>query len=135
VPNRPAPLAIPGELFDTTRVDVIPVHPGADATLAAAAVQAGATGVVLAGTGTGNGNHALLEWVRHAVNSGVAVGLSTRVPEGPVVPIYGNGGGVDLLNAGAVSLGGLPLYHGRLLVALLRQAHVPVTSASVAPYR
>src|SRR5699024_349484 len=44
VPNRPAPLAIPGELFDTTRVDVIPVHPGDDATLAAAAVQAGATG-------------------------------------------------------------------------------------------
>lgn len=135
LPNRPMPLAPPGERFEATRVDVVPVYPGADAALADAAVAAGAAAVVLAGTGAGNGNHALLGWTRRAVAAGVGVGLATRVAEGPTVPIYGNGGGVDLVDAGAVCLGGLPLYHGRLLLALLRQADVPITAESVAPYR
>lgn len=134
-PKRPAPLTPPGEQFDTTRVEVVPVYPGADAALADAAVHAGASAVVLAGTGAGNGNHALLDWTRRAVATGVGVGLATRVAEGPTVPIYGNGGGVDLVEAGAVCLGGLPLYHGRLLLALLRQVGVPITPEAIAPYR
>ncbi|GLX08243.1 hypothetical protein [Microbispora sp. NBRC 16548] len=48
------------------------------------------------GTGVGNADHALLEWITEAVSAGTVVGLSTRVAEGPVVPTYGNGGGVDL---------------------------------------
>jgi len=135
LPNRPPPLAIPDTRFDTTRVDVVTHHPGADAALADAAVRAGAAAVVLAGTGAGNGNHALVDWTRSAVRSGTSVGLSTRVPEGPTVPIYGNGGAVDLVDAGAVCLGGLPLYHGRLLLALLRHADVPITAETVEPYR
>ncbi|WP_182358143.1 asparaginase [Tomitella gaofuii] len=118
-PLRPSPLALPDARFDVTRVDVVVAHPGADARLASAAVDAGARGVILAGTGAGNGNHALLEWVRTATADGITVGLSTRVHEGPVVPIYANGGGVDLVAAGALCTGSLPLFHARILFAAL----------------
>ena len=133
-PVRPAALERPDLRFDTTRVDVVAAHPGADAVLARAAVSAGAQAVVIAGTGVGNGNHALLEWVPEAVRAGTVVGLSTRVAEGPVVPTYGNGGGVDLVRAGALNLGGLPLYHARLLLALLLSVNVTVTKQTLAPY-
>jgi L-asparaginase len=133
-PVRPKPLPQPGEAFDRTRVDVVTVHPNADAVLARAAVSAGAVAVVLAGTGAGNGNHALLQWVREAVGEGAVVALSTRVPDGPVVPAYGNGGGADLVAAGALGLGSLPLYHGRLLLALLLSAAAGVTEQTIAPY-
>ena len=118
-PVRPPALPLPPASFDSTRVDVVSLHPGADASLARAAVDAGAKGVIIAGTGVGNGNHRILEWVEEAVGAGIAVGLSTRVPEGPVVPFYGNGGGADLVGAGALPLGSLPLFHARLLLALL----------------
>lgn len=132
-PLRPAALPLPTPGFDTTRVDVVPVHPGSDAALARAAVAAGAAGVILAGTGSGNGNHALVEWVAEATALGVAVGLSTRAA-GPVVPIYGNGGAVSLVAAGAVTAGDLPLYHARLLWALLLSAGRVPDRESVAPY-
>ncbi|MFI7610305.1 asparaginase [Nonomuraea terrae] len=133
-PVRPARLDRPGPAFDETRVDVVTAHPGADAALARAAVDAGAMAVVLAGTGAGNGNHALLAWVSEAVRTGTIVGLSTRVAEGPVVPMYGNGGGADLTRAGALNLGGLPLYHARLLLALLLSQGVAVTQQTLEPY-
>ncbi|GIH63789.1 asparaginase domain-containing protein [Microbispora siamensis] len=104
------------------------------AALARAAVRAGARAVVLAGTGVGNADHALLEWVAEAVSAGTVVGLSTRVAEGPVVPTYGNGGGVDLVRAGALSIGGLPLYQARLLPALLLSEGFPVTRQALAAH-
>lgn len=85
---------------------------------------------MLAGTGVGNADHALLEWVAEAVAAGTVVGLSTRVAEGPVVPTYGNGGGVDLVRAGALSMGGLPLYQARLLLS----EGVPVTGQTLAAH-
>ncbi|MEO3876069.1 asparaginase [Nonomuraea sp. B12E4] len=133
-PVRTARLDRPDHRFDETRVDVVTLHPGADAVLARAAVHAGARAVVLAGTGAGNGNHAVLEWVSEAVRTGKVVGLSTRVAEGPVVPMYGNGGGADLTRAGALNLGGLPLYHARLLLALLLSQGVSVTQQTLTPY-
>lgn len=118
-PNRPRALALPPPAFDNIRVDIVTVHPGADATLARAAVAAGAQGVIIAGSGVGNGNASILGWVEEAVQAGITVGLGTRVPEGPVVPFYGNGGGADLVRAGALQLGSLPLFQARLLLALL----------------
>jgi L-asparaginase len=130
-PVRPWTLPLPDASFDGTRVDVVSLYPGADATLARAAVDAGAQAVVLAGTGSGNGNHALLDWAREAVSAGVVVGLSTRVPEGPVVPMYGNGGGVDFVNVGAVVLDHLPLLQARLLLVLLLASGEPVDQETV----
>ncbi|HET8599032.1 MAG TPA: asparaginase [Segeticoccus sp.] len=133
-PVRPAALPRPGPEFDRTRVDVVALYPGADAVLADAAVSAGAQGVVLAGTGAGNGNHAIRDWVRRAAAAGTVIGLSTRVAEGPVAEIYGNGGAADLVASGALSLGGLPLFHGRLLLALLLSSGDPVTKEVLEPY-
>lgn len=130
-PVRPPRLPRPDARFDDTRVDVVTVYPGADEALARAAVAAGARGVVLAGTGTGNANHSLVSWTRQAVADGVVVGVSTRVAEGPAIPMYGNGGAVDLVAAGALVMGGLPLYHSRLLLALLLAAGGPVGQEEV----
>src|SRR5690606_621449 len=134
-PVRPPALPLPDPRLGATRVDVVAVYPGVDAALAEAAVAAGAKGVILAGTGTGNATHAILDWVRAASDSGVAVGLSTRVAAGPVVPIYGNGGGVDLVAAGALQFVSVPLFHARLLLALLLATGEDVTQEMVDPYR
>lgn len=133
-PHRPEPLAPLDERFDSTRVDVVVAYPDVDATLADAAVAAGARGVILAALGSGNGNHALRDWVRGAVDDGVAVGLSTRVPEGPVVPLYGNGGAVDLIAAGALNLRSLPPFHSRMLFAALLSSGTTVDEQTIAPY-
>jgi L-asparaginase len=133
-PVRPPALLIPDQSFDGTRVDIISVHAGADAALAKAAVEAGACGVIIAGTGVGNGNHALVEWVGGAVRAGLAVGLASRVLEGPVQPNYGNGGGADLVRAGAVLFGSLPLSQARILSALLLSQNTHPTARSIEPY-
>jgi len=133
-PRRPEPLPALDERFDTTRVDVVVAYPDVDATLAEAAVAAGAQGVVIAALGSGNGNHALLDWVGKAVERGVIVGLSTRVPEGPVAPLYGNGGAVDLIASGALNLKSLPPFQSRMLFAALLSSGRSVDEDSLAPY-
>lgn len=133
-PSRAPTIAMPGPKFDDTRVDVVAVYPGADATLAEAAVRAGAKAVVIAGTGAGNGNHAIRDWVAEASAAGTVVGLSTRVAEGPVAELYGNGGGADLVANGALSLGGLPLFHGRLLLALMLSHDMRITKEVLSDY-
>lgn len=133
-PVRPGPLAPLDERFDSVRVDVVSLHPNADAALAEGAVAAGAQAVVLAGTGSGNGNHAVLDWVKEAVRGGTVVGLSTRVPYGSVLPIYGNGGAVDLVAAGALNLKSLPLFHGRMLLGALLSRGTTVDEQAIAPY-
>lgn len=133
-PVRPPALPVPTEAFDTTRVDIVTLYPGADASLAQAAVDAGARGLIIAGSGVGNGNKSILSWIEQAIGGGIVVGLATRVPEGPVVPFYGNGGGADLVRAGALPLGSLPLFHARILLALLISHGEVPTSALLAPY-
>jgi L-asparaginase len=118
-PRRPKPLPRPGTAFDTTRVDLVPTYPGSDDVLLRAAVEAGATGVVLVGTGVGNGPPELPGLVRRLTDDGVVVGLCSRVANGPVLPVYGNGGGADLVAAGAVPLSRLPASQARMVLALL----------------
>ncbi|HEY5821440.1 MAG TPA: asparaginase [Propionibacteriaceae bacterium] len=110
--------ALAGEL---PRVDIVAVYPGADSVALEALVRAGARGIVLEATGAGNANPALVETVGELVASrGVTVVVSTRVHSGPVRALYGGGGGVDLLAAGAVLAGGLRSGQARvLLIALL----------------
>lgn len=133
-PHRTQPLSLPNETFDTTRVDVVVSHPGSDAAAAQACVDSGAAGVILLGTGAGNGNHAWLEWTARAVEAGVLVGLSTRVPEGSVLPLYGNGGASDLLKAGALSMGTLPWSQARILLALLLSQQQVISSNVLAEH-
>ena len=118
-PLRPAPLSMPNEDFDGARVDIIDCSPGTGTDLLAYAVHAGAHAVVLAGTGLGNAGPGFTEAVQDAVRAGCFVVLSSRVPEGPVVPTYGSGGGVDLVRAGAIPSGDLKPPQARILAALL----------------
>ncbi|MXP21322.1 asparaginase [Gordonia sp. HNM0687] len=118
VPRRPKPLPRPTADLDHTRVDLVETYPGADDTLIRAAVKAGATGIVIAGTGIGNANPTIVQTVNELVHNGIAVVLSTRVPEGPVCGVYGNGGGADLVAAGVPAASGLPATQLRILLAL-----------------
>jgi L-asparaginase len=118
-PIRRPPLPMPLPAFDDVRVEVVIAYPGATPDLFDFAVRAGAQAVVLAGTGTGNAGPGFAEAVNRAVSAECAVVLSTRVPWGPVIPVYGNGGGVDLVAAGAVPSGELSPFQARILAALL----------------
>jgi L-asparaginase len=122
-PRRPKPLPRPSSEFDHTRVDLVEMYPGADDALIRAAVAAGARGIVVAGTGIGNANPVVVDTAREMVADGVAVVLSTRVPQGPVAGVYGDGGGADLVAAGIPAASGLPATQLRILLALWLSQH------------
>lgn len=111
------------------RVDIVSCYPGADATALHAFAAAGARGIVLEATGAGNANGAICEAVAELTASGVVVATSTRVTAGPVAAIYGNGGGADLLAAGAVPTGVLRPPQARVLLAALLGVHADPRAA------
>ncbi|MGX1162086.1 L-asparaginase [Arthrobacter sp. SLBN-100] len=118
--SRPEALSLPRPDSGSLRVDLVAAYPGADSTLMHAALAAGAAGIVLQGTGSGNANPSLCSEVAAAVASGVVVVTSTRVDAGPVVPIYGaGGGGEDLRAAGAIGSGHLRPSQSLILLNLL----------------
>lgn len=129
-PERLSALDLRAFDLDGVRVDVVACYPGADAVALEAVVAAGATGVVLETTGAGNANPGIRDAVATLTRSGVVVALSTRVHAGPVAELYGNGGGMDLVKAGAVPTGRLRSSQARvLLVALLGCCRDPVQVA------
>lgn len=105
------------------RVDVVACHPDADAAALRAFAGAGARGLVLEATGAGNANPEICAAVRELNAAGIVVVTSTRVAAGPVTAIYGDGGGVDLLAAGAVPSGLLRPSQARVLLAALLGLH------------
>lgn len=114
----------PTAAFAQLNIPVIDAPPGSTADLLYAAVDAGVHGIVLQGVGAGNAPSAFTAGVETAVQAGIPVVLSTRVPAGPIAALYGNGGGVTLLGAGALSAGQLNTYQARILLAvLLSQQH------------
>jgi L-asparaginase len=118
--SRLEALPLPQPDGASPRVDLVAAYPGADSTLMHAALEAGAAGIVLQGTGSGNANPSLCSEVAAAVASGVVVVTSTRVDAGPVVPIYGaGGGGEDLRAAGAIGSGHLRPSQSLILLNLL----------------
>jgi L-asparaginase len=131
--SHPAPLPLPTGLPSTRqRVDVVCSYPGADHVLVQASVAAGATGLVLQGTGSGNANPALCKALQEAIGSGVTVVTSTRVDAGPVVPVYGAGGGLDLKTAGAIPSGSLRPSQSLILLNLLLRLGADRESVSAA---
>jgi L-asparaginase len=104
------------------RVDIVAMYAGADATLLRAAVAGGARGVVVQALGLGNVNIPLYEAIKEAIERGVAVVISTRVPNGRVLPVYGVAGGGKLLKeAGAVFADDLSPQKARILLMLVLQ--------------
>ncbi|MFE7423354.1 asparaginase [Rhodococcus sp. NPDC057529] len=131
-PRRNPPLPVPAVAFDTTRVEIVTAYPGATPDMLGFAVSSGAQAVVLAGTGVGNAGPEFAETVAKVVEGGCAVILSTRAPWGPVVPLYGNGGGADLVKAGAIPSGDLNPFQARILAALLLSHGIPAAEMSSA---
>lgn len=118
-------LPLPAAGAGSPRVDLVAVYPGADSTLLRASLQAGAAGIVLQGTGTGNANKEICNVIADAVASGIVVVTSTRVDAGPVVPRYGDGGGADLHAAGAIPSGLLRPSQSLILLSLLLRLGTP----------
>lgn len=118
-------LPLPAGGAASPRVDLVAVYPGADTTLLRSSLQAGAAGIVLQGTGTGNANREICRAVAAATAAGVVVVTSTRVEAGAVVPIYGDGGGGDLRAAGAISSGLLRPSQSLVLLSLLLRLGTP----------
>jgi len=116
---RHPPLPPAGEAFDRVRVDMVMVFPGADDVVLRACADAGASAVVLLGVGNGNANDEIVSGVRRLTRQGIVVAVGSRAPFGPTVAMYGDGGGQDLVDAGALMLHGLPPTQARVLLALL----------------
>jgi L-asparaginase len=104
------------------RVDIVTMYAGADGNLLQAAVAAGARGIVIQALGLGNVNVPMYEAIKKTIKQGIVVVISTRVPNGRVLPIYGNeGGGKTLKDAGAVFADNLSPHKARILLMLALQ--------------
>lgn len=101
------------------RVEIIPMFGGASGDLLRAAVALGARGIVIQALGFGNVNGDMFDAIRQAIGQGVPVVISTRVPNGRVLPSYGfDGGGATLKAAGAVFADDLSSQKARILLML-----------------
>jgi L-asparaginase len=84
-----------------------------------AAVAAGADGIVVAATGAGNTDPALLDAAVRAMEAGVPVALATRCPSGRAGTAYAfPGGGATWIRAGALPVGHLCAVKARVALAL-----------------
>jgi len=103
-------------------VEIIPTYGGTDGYLIKAALDHGAKGLVVQALGWGNVNPATSAEIKAAIKKGIPVVISTRVPNGRVLPNYGyEGGGKVLYDAGAVMADDLTPQKARILLMLLLQ--------------
>jgi L-asparaginase len=101
------------------RVYLITATVAADAVLLDAAVAAGADGIVVAATGSGNTDPSLLAAAERAMAAGIPVALASRCPGGRASAGYAfPGGGATWLRAGALPVGHLCALKARVALAL-----------------
>jgi L-asparaginase len=113
---RTRPQNLAHEPSTLPRVDFVKLVAGTDGIFLRAAREADTSGIVLEVFGIGNANHEVLEEVQKSVQGGVSVMVVSRCLEGRAAPIYGNGGGYDLREAGAIFGGSLSGQKARLLL-------------------
>jgi len=103
-------------------VEIVPMYGGADGYLVKAALDHGAKGLVIQALGWGNVNQPMFAAIKDAIAKGVPVVITSRVPNGRVLPNYGfEGGGKTLVEAGAVTGDDLSPQKARILLMLLLQ--------------
>lgn len=113
--HSPAPLQLVP--LAGTKVAVIAAYPGATGDLVDAAVEHGYQGLVIEALGSGNMPPAMGRAVSRALDAGVAVIVTTRVPDGEIALAYGGeGGGASLGARGAVGSGLLRAGQSRMLL-------------------
>ena len=106
-------------------VEIVSMYGGADGRLLRSAVDNGAKGIVVQALGWGNMNIPMFSAVKYALSKNIPVVISTRVPNGRVLPNYGwEGGGKTLVDAGAVMADDLSPAKARILLMLLLQSGV-----------
>jgi len=111
-------------------VEIVAMYGGAIGSLVKAAADQGAKGIVIQALGWGNVNIPMFEAIKYAIGKGIPVVISTRVPSGRVLPVYGFvGGGKTLKDAGAIFADDLNPQKARLLLMLVLQAGVKDTQA------
>jgi len=111
-----------GKPLPLPRVDIVPMYGGADGALVRAAVAAGSKGIVIQALGWGNMNVPMFEAVAETLKKGIPVVISTRVPTGRVLPVYGfQGGGKTTKDLGAVFADDLSPQKARILLMLALQ--------------
>jgi L-asparaginase len=121
--SRPRPQNLSRTDAVEPRVALVKMAAGMDGTFLRAAREAGAKAVVLEAFGLGNANHEVLAEVEKTVRSGIPVVVVSRVPSGSVAPVYGDGGGHDLREAGAIFGGNLSGQKARVLLMVALAAH------------
>ena len=106
-------------------VEIVAMYGGADGHALRSAVDRGVKGIVVQALGMGNMNQPMFEAVKYALARKVPVVVSTRVPNGRVLPNYGfEGGGKTLADAGAVMADDLKPPKARILLMLALQSGV-----------
>lgn len=119
VHRRPALRACYAPARIEPRVELLRMAMGSDARLLRFAVETGAQALVIEAFGRGNTPPAVTAAVGEIVAGGVPVIITSRCPRGRVKPIYGNGGGKTLEEAGALFAGDLSGTKARILAAVL----------------
>ena len=113
---------IPLKVSELPKVEIVFCYGGADGGPIKAAVASGAKAIVVAAFGWGNVTPPMYEAIKEVVSQGTVVVISTRVPNGRVLPVYGYiGGGNTLKAAGAVFADNLSPQKARLLTMLAMQ--------------
>jgi L-asparaginase len=106
-------------------VEIVAMYGGATGSMVKAAADQGAKGIVIQALGWGNVNIPMFEAIKYAIGKGIPVVISTRVPTGRVLPVYGfAGGGKTLKDAGTIFADDLTPQKSRILLMLALQAGV-----------
>lgn len=100
-----------------TPIDLITLTMGADDRLFEAAIASGAKAIILETFGRGNGTPPILEAIKRAALNGIVTVITSRSPEGRVLPLYADAGGRDLADAGAIFAGRMKGPQARILLS------------------
>jgi len=83
------------------------------------AADNGSKAIVIEGFGLGNATPSVTGAVAQIIQRSIPVIITSRCPRGRVKPVYGNGGGKDLSEAGAIFAGDLTGPKARVLTSIL----------------
>jgi len=103
-----------------TAVDFISMCAGMDAKYIECSIESGAKGIVIAAFGRGNVTPQVQAGIKKALDHGIIVVISSRVPNGRVLGVYGyKGGGKQLADLGCIMANDLSAVKARLKLMVL----------------